>query len=97
MTLTISELRQAHPTWFARGNAKYHGDLSYRVLHDKQHRPYLVRYMWNDKYSKERIAHWKINPIGTNLEILGFKDIRDSLKSFATLADVKKALAEREV
>jgi hypothetical protein len=53
--------------------------------------------MWNDKYSKERIAHWKINPIGTNLEILGFKDIRDSLKSFATLADVKKALAEREV
>ena len=92
MTLTISELRRANPIWFARGNAKYHGDLSYRILHDKQHRPYLVRYMWNDKYSKERIAHWKINPTGPNLEILPKDD-----RQFATLGEVKKALAASEV
>ena len=77
MTLTISELRQAHPMWFARGNARYHGDLSYRILHDKQRRPYLVRetYAWSDMFGNERTAHYRINPIGHGLEILPLVEV----------------------
>ena len=90
MTLTISELRQAHPMWFARGNAKYHGDLSYRILHDKQRRPYLVRYMWNDTYSKERTAHYRINPIGHSLAILPLVEV-----IFDNLEEVKIWLSQK--
>lgn len=82
MTLTMSELRQAHPMWFAKGNAKHHGDLGYRILHSKHGTAHLVRHMWNDRFSDKRIACWRINPIGANLEIQPkIADVFDSLEA----------------
>jgi hypothetical protein len=93
MTLRIAELRAAHQEYFSRENIRFFDDLEYKILHNKQQEPYLVRltYGWSDMFGGERIAHWKINPIGQNLELLPFDD-----RIFRTLADVKKALAESE-
>jgi hypothetical protein len=93
MTLKIARLRAAHQNYFSKENIRCFDDLEYRILHDKQHQPYLVRltYGWSDMFGGDRIAHWKINPIGPNLELLSL-----DARSFRTLADVKKALAESE-
>ena len=94
MTLSIADVRQANPMYFSKENTKFSGDISCRVLHDKQRQPYLVRltYAWTDMFGGERIAHWVINPIGANLEILPHL-----LARFATLADVKKILSKSTI
>jgi len=76
MTLRISELRQAHKKWFARGNQAFFADLGYRILHDKQGTPYLVRHTeaFTDMFTGVRVPHWRINPIGPNLEIKNMVD-----------------------
>ena len=93
MTVSIADVRQANPMWFDKRTVRFMGDINHRILHDKQRQPYLVRltYAWTDMFGGERIAHWKINPIGQNLELLPLDD-----RIFRTLADVKKALAESE-
>ena len=94
MALTIAELRRANPRWFASGNARFFADFEYRVLHSKQGNPYLVRrtYAYTDMFGSERIAHYRINPIGDSLDILSLDD-----RCFATLADVKQALKSIEL
>jgi hypothetical protein len=94
MTLSIADVRQVNPMYFSKENTKFSGDISCRVLHDKQRKPYLVRftYAWTDMFGGERIAHWVINPIGANLEILPHL-----LARFATLADVKKILSKSTI
>jgi len=92
MTVSIADVRQANPMWFDKRTVRFMGDINHRILHDKQRQPYLVRltYAWTDMFGGERIAHWVINPIGANLEILP----THLLERFATLADVKKALSK---
>ncbi len=89
MTLRITDIRQAHPRFFERSTVRAFGDISYRVLHDKQRQPYLVRYTcaWTDMFGGERVPHWRINPIGPNLEILPLDD-----RIFTTLTAVKNTL-----
>jgi len=93
VTLTISQLRQANPRWFARGNARFFGDLWYGVLHSKQGAPYLVRRTnaWTDMFGGKLTPHYRINPISHNLKILALDD-----RQFATLDEVKAALKESE-
>ena len=73
MTLRMSELRQAHPLYFRRRTKQFFGDLEYRILHNKQHNPYLVRRTkaWTDMFGRTPVQHWRLNPIGPNLEIEG--------------------------
>lgn len=89
MTIALHDVRQANPMYFARGNARFFGDINYRILHDKQGTPYLVTntYAWSDMLDGDRLAHYRIHPIGANLAILPLDD-----RTFATLADVKMAL-----
>jgi hypothetical protein len=72
MTFTISELKLAHPRYFAKGNAKFFGDVGYRILHSKHGAPYMVRktYAFTDMFDGVRKPHWRVNPIGANLAIL---------------------------
>jgi len=89
MTLRMSELRQAHPVWFAPGNKEMFGDLEYRILHNKQHNPYLVRrtQAWTDMFGQAPVQHWRLNPIGPNLEIKSLVE-----QSFPTLDAAKEWL-----
>ena len=77
MTLTISELRQAHPKYFSKANIRAFGDMEYRILHSRQGYPYMVRrtYAWSDMFGNERTAHYRINPIGHGLEILPLVEV----------------------
>ena len=70
-TLEIEELIKAHPLWCARGNAEFFGDLQYKILHNKQGNPYLVRLtnQWSDMFGEKLTQCWRINPIGADLEI----------------------------
>ena len=88
MTLRMSELRQAHPLYFRRGNKQFFGDLEYRILHNKQHNPYLVRRTkaWH-RCHQPSVPHWRLNPIGPNLEIEG-----KVAQSFPTLDAAKEWL-----
>lgn len=94
MTLSITDIRQANPMYFSKENTKFSGDISCRVLHDKQRKPYLVRLTHQGEhwFDSEHITHWIINPIGISLGILPPLPAR-----FATLADVKKILSKSTV
>ena len=64
--MTLSELKQANVQWFARGNKKFFGDVSYKVLHSKKTgEPYLIRstYAWSDMLGSKRTLHYRINSI----------------------------------
>ena len=92
MTLTITALRQANARWFSPESIKFSGDLEYRVLHGKSKTPYLVRrtYAWTNMFDGIRKSHWRINPIGVDLAILGLND-----EIFLSLDDVKQTLKLR--
>ena len=94
MALTISELRQANPRFFTKGNARFFGDLWYGVLHSKQGSPYLVRRTnaWTDMFGGKLTPHYRINPVSHNLKILALDD-----RQFSTLDEVKAALEEKGV
>ena len=91
MTLRISTLKNAHKQWFSEDNMRLSGDIEYRILHNKQHQPYLVRLTeaFTDMFGGARTAHYRINPIGDNLEILSLDD-----RIFTCLREVKQALAK---
>ena len=91
MTLSIADVRQANPMYFSKENTKFSGDISCRVLHDKQRQPYLVRHT-SVSLVNESLTHWIINPIGISLGILPPLSAR-----FATLADVKKILSKSTI
>jgi len=95
MTLTITELRQAHPSYFSRVNIKLFGDKEYRILHSKDGNPYLVRLtqQWSDMFGHPPVECYRVNPIGPNLKI------EEVIKEqFETLQDVKDWLKyEKEV
>ena len=95
MTLTITELRQAHPSYFSRVNIKLFGDKEYRILHSKDGNPYLVRLtqQWSDMFGHPPVECYRVNPIGSNLKI------EEVIKEqFETLQDVKDWLKyEKEV
>ena len=70
--VTLAEVQQANKTWFGDGNAKFFGDVDYRVLHsEKTGKAYLVRstYAWSDMFGKKRVLHWRLNPLDEHLEI----------------------------
>lgn len=86
MTLTISELRQAHKLWFSRENIRFSGDLGYRILHSKAGTPYLVRrtYGFSDMFTGVRTAHYRLNRIGPGLQFVQLEE-----EVFPTLQAVK--------
>ena len=64
--MTLSELKQANEGWFSRGNKKFFGDVSYKVLHSKKTgKPYLIRstYAWSDMFGQPKRLHYRINTI----------------------------------
>ena len=71
MTLRISEVRQANPTWFSLKNKRFFGDIEYRILHSRDGEPYLTRksYMFSDMFGGQRKAVWILNQINTDLTI----------------------------
>jgi hypothetical protein len=86
MTLTISELRQAHTLWFSRENIRFSGDLQYRILHSKAGTPYLVRhtYGFSDMFTGVRTAHYRLNRIDSDLRFAAVEE-----EVFPTLQAVK--------
>jgi hypothetical protein len=87
---TMSEVRAAQPQWFARGNAKFFGDVSYKVLHGKVSRkPFLVRatYQWSDMFGQPRTLRYRLNTINDDLTIGPLLD-----EQFHDLDDVKEYL-----
>jgi hypothetical protein len=89
MTTTIAQVRDANRVWFSPLNCKFLGDISYRVLHDRNKNPYLVRqtYGFSDMFTGIKVAHWKINPLSEHLEI---KPMLDGF--YDTLTEVKQVL-----
>jgi hypothetical protein len=88
MKATLQEVRAASPLYFAKGNKKRFGDLSYRILHGKKSKaPYLIRNttMW----WRDRDPVWKINPINENLHPLPTLP-----HNFQTLGEVKEWLQQ---
>jgi hypothetical protein len=64
--MTLSELKQHNALWFDKGNKRFFGDVSYKVLHSKvTGKPYLVRstYAWTDMFGAAKRLHYRINPI----------------------------------
>ena len=86
MTLTISELRQAHKLWFSRESIRFFGDLEYRILHSKAGTPYLVRrtYGFSDMFTGVRTAHYRLNRIDPDLRFAPLEE-----EVFPTLQTVK--------
>ena len=89
MTTTIAQVKNANRVWFNGENRRFHSDISYRVLHDRNKNPYLVRYTYgfSDMFTGIKVAHWKINPLSEHLEI---KPMLDGF--YDTLAEVKQVL-----
>jgi len=87
--MTLSELKQHNPQWFERGNKKFFGDVSYRVLHDKEHNAFLVRstYQWSEAFGLPKILRWRVNPISPDYKIMPLLD-----RSFTSLESVKEYL-----
>lgn len=51
--LNMSKLKELNPQWFARGNKKFFGDISYKLVYGKARgNRYLLRstYMWSDMF-----------------------------------------------
>ena len=70
--VTLSEVKAKNKLWFSKGNKKFFGDVSYRILHGgTSKKPFLVRstYAWSDMFGRPRTLHWKINRIEDDLEI----------------------------
>ena len=93
MTVTVAQVRNANAVWFSRENRRFFGDISYKILHDKQKNGYLVRqtYGFSDMFGNPKVAHYKVNPLGPNLEILAMLD-----EFFESLAEVKQTLKEKK-
>ena len=93
MIVTIAQVRDANRVWFSRENRRFFGDISYKILHDKQKNGYLVRqtYGFSDMFGNPKVAHYKVNPLGPNLEILAMLD-----EFFESLAEVKQTLKEKK-
>ena len=89
--ITIADLRASNLRYFSKDNKRVFGDVDYRILHDKQRQPYLVRssYAFSDMFGNERTLGWYVNPISPTLEIMPGLD-----QVFATLDQVKYTLAE---
>ena len=92
MTVSIAQVRDANAVWFSRENRRFFGDISYKVLHDKTKKAYLVRrtYGFSDMFGNPKVAHYRVNPLGQNLEILTLLD-----EFFESLTEVKQALKVR--
>jgi hypothetical protein len=84
---TLSDVKTANPMWFDRGNKRYFGDVSYRVLHGKKSKkPFLVRstYAWTDMFGGPKRLHWRITTLKDDLKIGRLID-----EQFSDLEDVK--------
>ena len=94
MTVTVAQVRDANAGWFSRENRTFFGDISYKILHDKKKNAYLVRqtYGFSDMFGNPKVAHYKVNPLGQNLEILTMLD-----EFFESLPEVKQALTNRKM
>lgn len=70
--ITLAKVKARQPEWFSRGNKKFFGDVSYRVLYGKRTgEPYLVRstYAWSAMFSGKRTLHYRVNQLHDYLEI----------------------------
>jgi hypothetical protein len=89
---TLTDVKEANPQWFDRGNKRFFGDVSYKVLHGKKSKkPFLVRstYAWTDMFGGTKRLHWRVNLLKDNLKIDNLID-----KQFLDLDDVKDWLAD---
>jgi len=65
-TITMSDVRAANKNHFARGQARFFGDVSYKILHGKQtKKAYMLRCtdMWSDMFGGAKKYVWVINHI----------------------------------
>lgn len=90
---TLAQVKSANANWFAPGQKKFFGDVSYRVLHGKTtKKPYLVRSTnaWTDMFGQQKKLHWRVNPI--HPDSLKIECLTDDV--FDTIDDVKEWLKE---
>ena len=74
----ISKVRSANPQWFARGNKKAFGDVSYKAVFGKDTGDrYLLRstYMWSDAFGSKKKLVYRINLVKDNYKIGSLIDI----------------------
>ena len=69
--VTLNRVRRANRQWFAPGNAGFFNDKEYRILHDKEGKPYLVRSTtaWTDMFGQKPRLHCRINSLNADLSI----------------------------
>ncbi len=90
MSTTLTDVRNAQPGWFSRGNKRLFGDVSYKLLHGKTSKqPFLVRstFMWSDMFGQPKTLCYRVNTIKADLSIGPLID-----KVFHSLDDVKEWL-----
>jgi len=68
---TMTDVRAAQPEWFSRGNKRFFGDVSYKLLHSATRKPFLVRgtFAWTDMFNQPKRLHYRVNPLSETLEI----------------------------
>ena len=71
MKTTLNDVRKANRMWFSDGAQRMSNDVEYRVDHDDEGKPWLVRstYAWTDMFGKKPRLHCRINPLSDELQI----------------------------
>lgn len=94
MATTMADVRRANPTWFSRGNKRFFGDCSYRILTAKSGQKYLVRLSaaWSDMFDRPKQYRYYLNPIEPDLSIGNLVHDESGTKQFHDIDDVKEWL-----
>lgn len=74
----MSKLKEANPQWFARGNKKRFGDVSYKAVFGKDTGDrYLLRstYMYSGMFGGKKKLVYRINLVKDNYKIGSLIDI----------------------
>jgi hypothetical protein len=98
MFTTLTDVRRANQIWFGKGQARFFGDASYKLLTAKSGQKYLVRLSsaWSDMLGSPKTFKYFLNPIRQDdLHIESLINRANGLPlSFDTIDDVKDWLKE---
>lgn len=76
--LNMSKLKELNSQWFAKGNKKLFGDVSYKLVYGKRTgERYFLRStnMWSDMFGRQKKLVYRINFIKDNGKIGSLVDI----------------------
>ena len=80
--VTLSQVRDAQPSWFSRKNKRFFGDIQYWVLTGRSGKPYLLRstFMWSDMFGQPKKVCYRVSNI--NPETLQVNGLIDTIFHF---------------